>query len=359
MVLNEGTTQRLTVRAHYSDGTERDVTSLTVFSTTNDAAATIADTGVVGAVRHGEAFVLARFATFTVASQVLVVPKNLEYHFPSLPENNYIDTLVDAKLQKLRIVPSGVCDDQTFVRRAYLDLIGLLPTRAERDQFVADTKPAKRAKLVDALLDRPEFVDLWVMKWAELLEIRSGNNGNGISYKSALLYYDWLKDQFAHGVPIDKIVQALIAPSGGTFDNPATNYYQAENDTLKMSENTAQVFMGIRVQCAQCHNHPFDRWTMNDYYGFASFFTQVGRKKAEDPRDDHLQHRRRRSLKPRHAAASYAKIPRRRHSRCQGERPPRCARRLDCLAAGSVFRAARRQHDLATFHGHGDRRAGR
>jgi hypothetical protein len=283
LLLNEGTSQRLTVRAHYSDGTERDVTLLAVFSSTNDVSAAIIDTGVVTAARRGEAFVLARFSTFTVATQVLVVPKNIDYHFPDLPENDYIDTLVDAKLKKLRIVPSGVCDDQTFVRRAYLDLIGLLPTRKERDDFIADTHPDKRARLIDLLLKRPEFVDVWVMKWAELLQIRSANQK--VSYKSTLVYYDWLKDQFSRDVPIDKIVQQLIDPSGGTFENPPTNYYEMETDTLKMSENTAQVFMGIRVQCAQCHNHPFDRWTMNDYYGFAAFFTQVGHKPAEDPRE--------------------------------------------------------------------------
>ena len=106
-----------------------------------------------------------------------------------------------------------------------------------------------------------------------------------VSYKAALLYYNWLEDKIAHNVPFDKIVQELLLADGGTFKNPATNYYQIATDTLKVAENTAQVFMGMRIQCAQCHNHPFDRWTMNDYYGFAAFFSQVGRKQAEDPRE--------------------------------------------------------------------------
>ena len=148
---------------------------------------------------------------------------------------------------------------------------------------MTDTAPDKRAKLVDALLTRKEFVELWVMKWAELLKIRSNNNQ--FSYKSTMQYYGWLQDKIANNVPIDQIVQNLIASSGGTFKNPATNFYQVETDTLKTSENVAQVFMGMRIQCAQCHNHPFDRWTMDDYYSFANFFSRIGRKKAEDPRE--------------------------------------------------------------------------
>jgi hypothetical protein len=152
--------------------------------------------------------------------------------------------------------------------------------------FVADADPKKREKLVDQLLGRKEFVELWVMKFAELLRIRSDPNQNeGISYKAALLYFNWLQDQIGNNVPMDQVVQKLLSADGGTFDNPATNFYQVERDTLKVAEDTAQVFMGMRIQCAQCHNHPFDRWTQDDYYGFASFFAQVGRKPGEDPRE--------------------------------------------------------------------------
>src|SRR5213079_648980 len=132
------------------------------------------------------------------------------------------------------------------------------------------------------LLDRKDFAELWVLKWAELLQIRSSNQ---VSYKAMLLYYNWLQEKIAKNVPMDQTVQELLGANGGTFKNPATNYYQNETDTLKVTENVAQVFMGMRVQCAQCHNHPFDRWTMNDYYSFAAFFAQVGRKPGEDPRE--------------------------------------------------------------------------
>ena len=129
---------------------------------------------------------------------------------------------------------------------------------------------------MDGLLCRKEFADLWVMKWAELLEIRSRENM--VYPKGALLYFEWLRDEMQTNAPLDRIVQSLLTASGSTFRNPAATYYQIEPDTLKMAENTAQVFMGMRIQCAQCHNHPFDRWTLNDYYGFAAFFAQVGRK---------------------------------------------------------------------------------
>ncbi|HEY1053163.1 MAG TPA: DUF1549 and DUF1553 domain-containing protein, partial [Prosthecobacter sp.] len=174
--------------------------------------------------------------------------------------------------------------DATFLRRVYIDIVGLLPEEEDARKFLADTAPDKRAKLVDELLGRKEFIEMWVMKWAELLQIRT-NNVNQVSYKSTLLYFNWLRDRLARNVPFNQIVQELLGSNGGTFTNPATNYYQIERDTLKVSENVAQVFMGMRLQCAQCHNHPFDRWTMDDYYGFAAFFGQIGRKQAEDPRE--------------------------------------------------------------------------
>ena len=285
MVLEgEGATQQMTVRCFYSDGTNRDVTSLAVFGSNNAISSGVSPDGLVTANARGEAFIMARFATFTEDSQCIVIPKNLDYARPELAESNFIDSLVHEKLHKLRILPSEICSDNIFLRRAYLDIIGKVPEPETYHAFTADSDPKKREKLVDTLLERKEFTELWVMKFAELLQIRTQNN-RGVSYKSTLLYFNWLQDRIANNVPFNKIVQELLGATGGTFGTPATNYYQVERDTLKLAENCAQVFMGMRLQCAQCHNHPFDRWTMNDYYGFASFFTQVGRKKAEDPRE--------------------------------------------------------------------------
>ena len=282
-VLNgPGATQKLTVRARYSDGTTRDVTGLAYFLSNNDTSAKVSQEGLVSAGARGEAFIMARFDTFTVGSHFIVLPKDLEFQFPEVAVNNYVDTLINNKLRKLRVAPSELCSDEVFLRRAYLDIIGLLPTSEEYTRFGSSEEKDKRSKLVDELLGRKEFVELWVMKWAELLQIRSSNQ---VSYKAMLLYYNWLQDKIANNVPMDKMVSELLGASGGTFKNPATNYYQNETNTLKVTENVAQVFMGMRIQCAQCHNHPFDRWTQNDYYSFASFFSQIGRKRAEDPRE--------------------------------------------------------------------------
>lgn len=277
-----GATQQVTVRARYSDGSDRDVTNLALFLSNNDNSASINDQGVVTGGARGEAYVMARFATHTVGSQYIVLPKGLNFTPFQTKEANYIDTLVHAKLNKLRMTPSELCTDEVFVRRVYVDLIGLLPTLEEYNRFMADTAADKRDKLIDELLNRKEFTEIWVSKWAEWLMMRSNNV---ISYKAMLLYYQWLSQQVASNVPLDKMVQGLLGANGGTFKVPATNYYQNETDTLKVSENVAQVFMGMRIQCAQCHNHPFDRWTQDDYYGFAAFFSQIGRKGGEDYRE--------------------------------------------------------------------------
>ena len=278
----EKATQQMNVRARYSDGTDRDVTSLAVFLTNNETSAAISPTGLVTAGARGEAFVMARFETHTVGSQVLVLPKGLKFEYPAEPEVNYVDALVAAKLKKLRISPSELCTDEVFVRRAYLDVIGLPPTVEEYGRFMTSTAPDKRAKLVDELLERKEFSELWVNKWAEILQVKSSQT---VSYKAMFLYYNWLVEKLSRNMPMDQMVQELLGANGGTFKNPSTNFYQSTNVTLEMTENVAQVFMGMRIQCAQCHNHPFDRWTQDDYYGFAAFFSQIGRKQAEDQRE--------------------------------------------------------------------------
>ena len=278
--------QRLTVRAHYSDNTDRDVTSLAVFFTSNEIAVKVGDDGLATAGQRGEAFVMARFDSFTVGSQMIVVPPGPLPDFPKISEDHYIDQRVNAKLRKLRMNPSELCDDATFIRRVFLDITGTLPMPEQVTEFVDDRTPGKRDRLVDELLQRKEFADLWVMKFAELLQIRSVQDQ--FSYKSALQYYDWLRQQLLANVPINRVVQNLLTGRGSSFQNPAASYYQVQTDTLKLAENTAQVFMGMRIQCAQCHNHPFDRWTMDDYYGFAAFFARVGRKPGEDPRESIL-----------------------------------------------------------------------
>jgi hypothetical protein len=277
----EGAKQQFVARARYADGTDRDITTLATFMSNNDTAAPISADGLVTAAARGEAFIMARFETHTVGNQVLTLPKGLQYAPPTIT-GNYIDQLVGEKLKKLRILPSERCTDEEFLRRATVDITGLLPTEDEYAAFMADESSDKRARLVDRLLERKEFGEIWAMKWAELLMIKTTNL---VSNKTSFLYYSWLADRITNNVPLDKIVQELLSASGGTLHNPPAAYFHVERDTLKTAENVAQVFCGIRTQCAQCHNHPFDRWTMDDYYSFAAFFAQVGRKTGEDYRE--------------------------------------------------------------------------
>ena len=300
---------------------------------------------------------MARFSTYTVGSQVLVLPKGLKFEYPEEPEVNYIDHLVAAKLKKLRIAPSGLCDDETYLRRVFLDIVGLPPTVEEYEQFMSSTDPDKRAKLIDELLGRKEFSEIWVNKWAEILQVKSSNQ---VSYKSMFLYYNWLVEKVAKNTPMDQMVQELLGASGGTFKNAATNYYQEVRQNLQLAENVAQVFMGMRIQCAQCHNHPFDRWTQNDYYGFAAFFAQIGRKQGEDYRETivfnsgggEVRH-------PVGEGRHEAQVPGRRRPRRQRQGPPRRAGRMARLAREPLVRHVVRQPGLGPLHGHRHRRAGR
>lgn len=274
-------TQRVVVRARYSDGTDRDVTRFAVFIGNNDGAATVSADGVITATGPGEAFILARFDEFTDGTSV-IVRSDVPFSPQSMPAFNWIDTHVHAKLNKLHVIPADVCSDEVFVRRAYVDLIGLLPKASEREHFLASTDAKKREQLVDTLLARPEFRDVWAMKWAEMLQIHTAN---GISAKALQLYDQWLRTNVHSGSPIDVIIRQLLPAVGGTFENPAVNYFQTETSPQLLAENVAQVFLGTRIQCAQCHNHPFDRWTMGDYYGFAAFFSRIAYKNAQDPRE--------------------------------------------------------------------------
>lgn len=287
----------LVVRATYSDGSDRDVTDLAVFRSSNSGTGILPQRGLVRSGEAGEAFVTASFSTHTVGIPLTVLREGAlaGYQDPADGSGhpaNWIDARVAQKLETLRSVPAPLCDDATFLRRIYLDVVGLLPEPQALEAFLEDERPSfdKRAAVIDELLARREFTDILVMQWAELLKIRSDNNN--VSEKAALLYFEWVRDRIGENLPVDELVTQLLTASGGTFAAPQSNFYQVERDNLVLSENVAQAFLGIRMQCAQCHNHPFDRWTQDDYYGFAAFFAQVGRKGAEDPREQVIFDRR-------------------------------------------------------------------
>jgi hypothetical protein len=279
----------LQVVAAYSDGSTRVVNDLALYLTNNRNTADIDAQGVVTAGKRGDTFVFARFAKFTVGAEIIVLPAG-RFHWPRVPSNNYIDDLVYAKLRNLRIVPSALSTDEEFLRRATLDLIGLPPTPQEHQRFLASRDRDKRSRLVDELLAREEFADLWAARWAETLKVRSDNNsGFGTDRKAASAYYDWIRGEIRKDAPLDQFARAQIGGTGSNLRDPAVNLYtmlpQGQYDPKAMAQDVAQVFAGIRVQCAQCHNHPFDRWTQDDYYGFVSFFTGVKRKVASEARE--------------------------------------------------------------------------
>ena len=282
-------TQKTVVMARYSDGSVRDVTKLALYMTNNDTVVSIDKEGLAKGNNRGGAFVFARFNKFTIGGEVLVLPTDDNFVWPNTTETNFVDTLVFDKLKKLHLAPSELCNDETFLRRVSLDLVGLPPTREEYERFVADSDKDKRAKLIDSLLEREEFIDMWSMKWGELLRIRAVNNQPqyGRDAKAMWSYAGWVHDQMAVNRPLNEFVAELVVGNGSNIKQPTSNLYTATERLTpqKTAEDFAQTFLGTRIQCSQCHNHPFDRWTLDDYYGFASFFAGVNMKRGVEGRE--------------------------------------------------------------------------
>ena len=271
------------VTASYGDETERDVTELATFSSNNPNIASISDDAQIVAITPGEAFVMARFGAYTVGCNVIVHSKDDSFQWPAgIEESNYIDVAVHKKLRKLHIAPAPICSDADFMRRVSIDLSGRVPTRAALASFVADQDSGKREKLIDRLLATDDFERLWTMRWMDLLKVRTVNR---LSDKSVWKFSQWLRQNIHDGVPIKQWLTTMLTASGGEFKNPAAVFLHELPDQKKVAEDVAQVFLGMRIQCAQCHNHPFDRWTMDDYYGFVAFFDKVRRKRGDDLRE--------------------------------------------------------------------------
>jgi len=270
--------QQLAVSAQFADGAIRDVTRLTNFSSSDPAVAEVSGTGLVEFRQPGEVAILVRYLEEleTVRLSYLEPKANLVWKGPA--EANYVDKLVFSKLKTLGILPSEICSDADYVRRVHLDLCGLLPDGAVVKAFVADKDPNKRTKLVDSLLERPEYADFWTMKWSDVLR----SSRKTMQLKGIFVFQDWLRGHIANNTGIDKIVRELLTSSGSTFANPASNYYRIAKDSQNLAETTAQLFFGIRMQCAKCHNHPFERWSQDDYYSMAAFFSQVAHKPDPD-----------------------------------------------------------------------------
>lgn len=268
--------QQLSVMAHYSDGTQRDVTHLVVFESSDNEVADISTTGLVTGFRRGEAAILVRYLHH-IESTLLTFTRDVEgFQWPNPPQRNYVDRHVDDKLQQLQFAPAPLCDDGTFVRRVYLDVIGILPTLQETEAFLQDDRPDKRAQLIDTLLNRPEHAKFWALKWGDLLRLSVKQIGAPSVHK----YHRWIEGALGRNMPYDQFAFSLLTASGSTMINPPANFYRTSADRDDAVETSAQIFLGTRIQCAKCHNHPFERWTQDNYYGMASFFNRVERKRT-------------------------------------------------------------------------------
>lgn len=274
--------QQLSVVAEYSDGSRRDVTRQADFASNLDPVASVAADGLVQATgQSGEAAVMCRFMGRVGVFRAIVPHGPPLAEIPGFTPNNYIDELAAAKWKKLGLLPSPPCDDATFIRRLTIDLCGRLPTIDETREFLADTAADKRTKLIDRLLDSPDYPAYFAMRWSTILR----NSQLAGATQAAYAFHNWIKDLIARNRPYDELVRGVIAAAGEWQDAPAINWYwQMRDDQLhQVTADTAQVFLGVRLQCARCHHHPYERWSQEDYFGLAGFFTRLGRKSFGQP----------------------------------------------------------------------------
>ena len=278
-----GRTQRLIVLAHYPDGSVRDVTRDAVMSSNSIEIAAIKGNEITG-LRRGEASILVRYEGNYAALNVSIMGDRTGFVFAPMPQYNFVDQFINAKLDKMKILPSEECSDADFVRRIYLDLTGLVPTAEQARKFVEDTAPSqeKRKKLVDELLGGKDFVDFWSNKWADLLQCNSKTLGE----EGVWVFREWLREAVAQNMPYDQFARTLVTAEGSSFDNPPVNYMRTLRDTGKITEDVSQTFLGVRFNCNKCHDHPFERWTLDQYYQFGAFFARMAFKPGARPGEE-------------------------------------------------------------------------
>jgi|KBSSwiStaDraftv2_1062776.scaffolds.fasta_scaffold83791_2 hypothetical protein len=274
---------QIAVRAMWADGRTTEVTSLAVYDPASPLIKVSHD-GLVTAEPPTETTVLVRFLEQQVPVRLAFVPARPDFAWHGPAPRNLIDEQIFAKLRQLRMNPSALCADHEFIRRATLDVTGLLPTAEEARHFVADRRRDKRARWIDTLLERPAFAEFWALKWSDVLR----NEEKALDRKGVQLYYDWIRRNVAANRPLDEFVRDVLSAQGSTYLNPAANFYRATRDPLTRAEAAAQLFLGTRLQCARCHNHPFDRWTQADYYDWADNFARIQYKVIENRKNDGL-----------------------------------------------------------------------
>ncbi|MDE2125566.1 MAG: DUF1549 domain-containing protein [Armatimonadetes bacterium] len=271
--------QHLVVLARYTDGTVRDVTDQAVFTSLNDAIASCSPSAVVTAAGRGQTAVMVRYGgQAAVTTCMLPYSSSRIAARQTFPPDDFIDRLAAQKQAELGLVPSPLCSDRTFIRRVSFDLIGTAPRQSEVAAFVADPRPDKRSRLIDSLLRRPEYADYWVVKWGDLLRC----NRTTLGVKGMWSFHNWIHRQLAKNVPMDQFVRSMLLAQGSTYTDGPANFYRVSTDPESCAETTSQVFLGVRLQCARCHHHPFEKWSQDDYYQFSAFFARVGRKGSAD-----------------------------------------------------------------------------
>ena len=275
-LLTPGEQAAFRVTAQYDDGSTRDVTRWARFTATDATVATVDGNGMATAIGHGSGAITAWFSSQIAVGRVTApFPNEIpQSTFDDAPRANLIDDLVLEQLSRLRLAPSLACDDATFLRRAYLDTIGRLPTTDEVRDYLADSSPKKRERLVDLLLARPEFVDYWSYKWADIFLV----TGSALRPAAVKAYASWIRDRVAENTPWDELVSDVVTASGSSIDNGATNFFAVHQDPETMAENTSQAFLSLSIGCAKCHNHPLEKWTNDQYYAFANLFARVRAK---------------------------------------------------------------------------------
>lgn len=278
-VMDRGADQQITVIATYSDGTTEDVTRMALFEANDTEMAEATNTGMIKTLDlAGEVAIMARYqgqvstfrATVPLGADIASVPAS----------KNFIDDAVFGKLKVLGIPPSPLADDATFLRRVSIDVSGTLPTEEQVRAFLADTDPAKRDKLVDRLLESPDYADYFANKWN--LVLRNKNRAPDDS-SATYGFYQWIWSNLYENKPYDQIVREVLTASGDSTSNPAVVWFREVDENNEQVEDTAQLFLGLRIQCARCHHHPFEKWSQNDYYGFSAFFSRVGKKNLFEP----------------------------------------------------------------------------
>ena len=269
-----GSKQQLQVLATYANGEVRDVSREAFLESANSEVAVAGKAGLITAVRRGEAPILARFEGNYASTTMTVMGDRTGFVWTEPPTYGKIDELVAAKWKRMKILPSGLCSDADFLRRVYIDLTGLPPTADDVRKFLADTRDSrvKRDELVDRLIGSPEFVDYWTNKWADLLQV----NRKFLGVEGSMAFRNWIRSHVAANTPYDKFVRAIMTANGSNRENPPAAYFKILRDPAATMENTTQLFLAVRFNCNKCHDHPFERWTQDQYYQTAAYFAQVG-----------------------------------------------------------------------------------